>query len=60
MKNFNPNTYIKDNYRQFLVKIDKEKYPHIIQKLEDVVNITAYVRDLVNEDLRNGEKTKQI
>lgn len=60
MKSFNVNEYIRKKYRQFMIRVDREKDPDIIQKLESVDNVTAYVRDLVSGDIKDGEKTKQI
>lgn len=60
MKNFDSNGYIRKTYRQYMIRIDRKKDPDIIQKLEAVENITAYLRDLVREDLKRGKEKKQV
>ena len=60
MRTFNANEYIKQKYRQVVLKLDRQKDAGIIQHLEDQKNITAYVRDLIVEDLNNGNETEQV
>ena len=60
MKNFDPNGYIRKTYRQYVIRIDRKKDPDIIQKLEAVGNITAYLRDLVREDLKHGKEKERL
>ena len=60
MKTFDSSGYIRKKYRQFMIRIDREKDPDVIQKLETEQNLTAYLRDLVNEDLDNGEEKKPV
>lgn len=60
MKSFNANEYIKQKYRQIVLKLDRQKDAGIIQHLADQKNITAYVRDLISEDLDHGDKAEQV
>lgn len=60
MKTFDAAGYIRKKYRQFMIRIDRDKDPDVIQKLEAEQNVTAYLRDLVKEDLNNGEEKKQV
>ena len=60
MKTFDSSGYIRKKYRQFMIRIDREKDPDVIQKLETEQNLTAYLRDLVKEDLNNGKEKERI
>ena len=60
MKHFNASDYIREKYRQFVLKLDKEKDKEIITKLEEQNSMTAYVRDLIKEDLQHVEKQKRL
>lgn len=60
MKHFNASDYIREKYRQFVLKLDKEKDKEIITKLEEQNSMTAYVRDLIKEDLHHGEKLERL
>ena len=65
MKTFNVNEYIKQKYKQIVLKLDRQKDAKIIRHLEDQRNVTAYVRyliskDLITEETHNGEEAEQI
>ena len=60
MKHFNASDYIREKYRQIVLKLDKEKDKEIIGKLEQQDSMTAYVRDLINEDLKHVEKSERL
>lgn len=60
MKNFNASDYIREKYRQIVLKLDKEKDSKIITKLEEQDSMTAYVRALINEDLDHGEEKERL
>lgn len=60
MKNFNASDYIREKYRQIVLKLDKEKDSAIITKLEEQDSMTAYVRALINEDLDHGEEKERL
>ena len=51
---------IREKYRQIVLKLDKEKDQKIISKLEEQDSMTAYVRELINEDLKHGEKQERL
>ena len=51
MKNFNSSDYIRKKYRQFTLKMDKEKDQVVISRLNRQGNITEYVRELIIRDL---------
>ena len=60
MKNFNASDYIREKYRQIVLKLDKEKDSKIITKLEEQDSMTAYARALINEDLDHGEEKERL
>lgn len=60
MKHFNASEYIREKYRQIVLKLDREKDKEIIGKLEQQDSMTAYVRDLINEDLKHVEKSERL
>ena len=60
MKHFNATDYIREKYRQIVLKLDKEKDQKIITKLEEQDSMTAYVRELINDDLKHGEKQERL
>lgn len=60
MKHFNASDYIREKYRQIVLKLDKEKDQQVIAKLEEQDSMTAYVRELINEDLKHGEKQERL
>ena len=51
MKSFNSSDYIRKKYRQFTLKMDKEKDQVVISRLSRQSNITEYVRELIIRDL---------
>ena len=51
MKSFNSTDYIRKKYRQFTLKMDKEKDQVVISRLNRQANITEYVRELIIRDL---------
>ena len=60
MKHFNASDYIREKYRQIVLKLDKKKDQQVIAKLEEQDSMTAYVRDLINEDLKHVEKQERL
>ena len=60
MKHFNASDYIREKYRQIVLKLDKKKDQQVIAKLEEQDSMTAYVRELINEDLKHGEKSERL
>lgn len=41
------------NLRRYTIKVNKEKYPEIIDRLEEAENIQKYIIDLLLKDI-NG------
>ena len=60
MKHFNASDYIREKYRQIVLKLDKEKDQQVIAKLEEQDSMTAYVRELINEDLKHVKKSERL
>ena len=60
MRHFNASEYIREKYRQIVLKLDKEKDQKVIAKLEEQDSMTAYVRELINEDLKHVEKSERL
>ena len=60
MKHFNASDYIREKYRQIVLKLDKKKDQQVIAKLEEQDSMTAYVRELINEDLKHVEKSERL
>ena len=60
MRHFNASEYIREKYRQIVLKLDKEKDQQVIAKLEEQDSMTAYVRELINEDLKHVEKSERL
>lgn len=60
MRHFNASEYIREKYRQIVLKLDKEKDQQVIAKLEEQDSMTAYVRELINEDLKHVKKSERL
>ena len=60
MKHFNASDYIREKYRQIVLKLDKKKDQQVIAKLEEQDSMTAYVRELINEDLKHVDKQERL
>ena len=62
MRKFNTSEYNRAKYKSYLVRVDREKDKAVIDRMEAVENISAYVRSLVYGDLvreeHNGEETE--
>lgn len=62
MRKFNTSEYNRAKYKSYLVRVDREKDKAVIDRMEAVDNISAYVRGLVYGDLvreeHNGEETE--
>ena len=44
--------YVRDNYRQFNIKISRSKFPEVIRYLESQKNLSGYILELVQEDMK--------
>ena len=51
MKKFNVTDYNREKYRAYLVRVDRAKDPDVIERMESMDNLSAYVRDLVRADI---------
>ena len=51
---FNPSAYIAGKYRTFLIRIDREADPELIEHLEAQENFSAYLRRLIHKDMLTG------
>lgn len=49
--------YVRDNYRMFNIKVNKNKYPDIIEYMEGQDNLVMYIVDLIRSDM--GAKIKK-
>ena len=48
--------YVRDNYRVFNIKINKNRYSDIIAQMESQDNLVAYIVDLVQKDMNAKAK----
>lgn len=44
--------YVRENYRQFNFKISRSKFPDVIRYLESQKNLSGYILELVQEDMK--------
>lgn len=49
--------YVRDNYRMFNIKVNRNKYPDIIDYMESQDNLVMYIVDLIRKDM--GAKIKK-
>ena len=47
----NRDEYVRDNYRVFSIKVNKNKYTDVIDYMESQENLVAYLVELVREDM---------
>ena len=43
--------YYKNRYRTFVLRIARESFPEVVQKLENEKNVTSYIIELILKDL---------
>ena len=43
--------YVRDNYRMFNIKINRNKYPDIIEHMESQDNLVLYIVSLIRKDM---------
>lgn len=46
--------YYKERYRTYVIRFNNEKDPDIIERLENCVSITDYIRRLIRSDILGG------
>lgn len=51
--------YIRDNYRQFVLKINKQRYADVIKYLEEMDAVTPYVVELIRQDMLHKIKEER-
>ena len=44
--------YVRDNYRMFNIKINRNKYPEIIDHMEEQENLVLYIITLIKNDMK--------
>jgi len=49
--------YIKQNQRQFMLKVNRIHDPEMIEWLESKENIQAYLKQLIRADMENSTRT---
>lgn len=48
--------FIRETYRQFVLKINKQRYADVIKYLEEMDTVTPYVVELIRQDMLKKEK----
>ena len=48
--------YIRQNQRQFMVKVNRKLEPEMVDWLEAKDNVQAYVKQLIREDMEKHQK----
>ena len=43
--------YVKDNYRQFNIKVNRTKYQDVIDFMESQENLASYLAELIRADM---------
>ena len=51
--------YIRENYRQFVLKINKQRYADVIAYLESMDTVTPYVVKLIQDDMYRKLKAER-
>jgi len=49
--------YIKENQRQFMIKVNRIHEPEMVAWLESKENISQYVKQLIREDMEKQSRT---
>lgn len=49
--------YIKENQRQFMIKVNRIHEPEMVTWLESKENISQYVKQLIREDMEKQSRT---
>lgn len=50
--------YVKDTYRQFNIKINKNKYADVIDRMEAQENLVGYLVKLIRADMAAEESSQ--
>ena len=51
--------YIRENYRQFVLKINRQRYSDVINYLEEMDTVTPYVVELIRQDMLKKERDRR-
>lgn len=49
--------YIKQNQRQFMLKVNRIHDPEMIEWLESKGNVSGYLKELIRKDMENSTRT---
>ena len=49
--------YIRENQRQFMLKVNKKLDPDMVAWLESKENVQAYLKDLIRKDMETRTRT---
>lgn len=49
--------YIKQNQRQFLLRVNRKLEPEMIEWLEGKGNVQAYLKELIRKDMESSTET---
>lgn len=44
--------YVRENYRQFMIKVNRNTDPDLVAWLESQENVQTYIRELVRKDMK--------
>ena len=48
--------YVKENIRQFMLKVNKKLDPEMVEWLESKENVQSYLKDLIRKDMESSKK----
>ena len=48
--------YVKENIRQFMLKVNRKLDPEMVEWLENKENVQAYLKDLIRKDMESSKK----
>ena len=49
--------YIRENQRQFMLKVNRKLDPEMVEWLESQENVQAYLKQLIREDMEKKART---
>ena len=48
--------YVKENIRQFMLKVNKKLDPEMVEWLESKENVQSYLKDLIRKDMESNKE----
>ena len=48
--------YVKENLRQFMLKVNRKLDPDMVEWLESKDNVQAYLKELIRKDMESNRK----